>query len=73
MQDHELICSEGERGVGPALVIAEFDFVKAWGKRPHDRSNLPATQAAGRLSLKQRDHREKLDIFPGTYLTALSR
>src|SRR5690242_13293908 len=73
VEHHELIGSQRKSGIGPAVVVAEFNFINARGKGLHHRPYLPATQAVGRLSLKQRNHSEGLDVFHANYLIERSR
>jgi len=53
----QLVGTQGQRSVGPALIVAELNFVHTRGETLHDRADLaPPKVLAGNI-LEQRNHR----------------
>src|SRR5260370_39352723 len=68
VQNHQMVGSHGQGGVGPAFVVAELHFIDIGCQRLHDSSHLSARQAALRHVLGECHNIQNLYCFTHDHL-----
>jgi len=73
IERQEPIRSERHRGVCPALVVTEFDFVDPGRQTVYYRSNLTALEPLFGKFLHERDDRKHLELGHGVSIRSYIR